>query len=158
MYTERNTKIVEQSLESALEERPDLFLIDLMIGDDNRIKVVIDGDKGITVEDCILISRAIEGKLDRDKTDFSLEVTSAGATAPLVHARQYIKNIGRSLVVKTTDNNKIVANLVQADNESITLNWKAREPKPIGKGKITVEKKAVLNYNDIEQAKVKIKF
>lgn len=151
-------KIVEQSLESALEERPDLFLIDLMIGDDNRIKVVIDGDKGITVEDCILISRAIEGNLDRDKTDFSLEVTSAGATAPLVHARQYIKNIGRSLVVKTTDNNKIVANLVQADNESITLNWKAREPKPIGKGKITVEKKAVLNYNDIEQAKVKIKF
>ena len=151
-------KIVEQSLESALEERPDLFLIDLMIGDDNRIKVVIDGDKGITVDDCVFISRAIEGNLDRDETDFSLEVTSAGATAPLVHVRQYIKNIGRSLEVKTTDNNKIVANLVKADDESITLNWKAREPKPIGKGKITVEKMAVLNYNDIEQAKVKIKF
>ena len=47
---------------------------------------------------------------------------------------------------------------MRADNDSITLNWKAREPKPIGKGKITVEKEAVLNYSDIEQAKVKIKF
>ena len=151
-------KTVEQALDVALEQRQDLFLIDLMIYDDNRIKVIIDGDKGVTVDDCVFISRAIESELDRDELDFSLEVTSAGATSPLIHARQYIKNIGRSVEVRTTDNTKYVANLVRADNDSITLNWKAREPKPIGKGKITVEKEAVLNYSDIEQAKVKIKF
>ncbi|NNF83448.1 MAG: ribosome assembly cofactor RimP, partial [Flavobacteriaceae bacterium] len=97
-------------------------------------------------------------ELDRDEIDFSLEVTSAGATSPLEHARQFKKNIGRSLEIRTTDNTKYVANLVKADDEAITLQWKAREPKPIGKGKITVKKEAVLNYNEIEQAKVKIKF
>ncbi len=149
---------VESSLENALNERSDLFLIDLIILDDNKIRVIVDGDNGITVDDCVFLSRAIEGELDRDEIDFSLEVTSAGATSPLEHARQFKKNIGRSLEIRTTDNTKYVANLVKADDEAITLQWKAREPKPIGKGKITVKKEAVLNYNEIEQAKVKIKF
>ncbi|NNF81604.1 MAG: ribosome assembly cofactor RimP, partial [Flavobacteriaceae bacterium] len=94
---------VESSLENALNERSDLFLIDLIILDDNKIRVIVDGDNGITVDDCVFLSRAIEGELDRDEIDFSLEVTSAGATSPLEHARQFKKNIGRSLEIRTTD-------------------------------------------------------
>jgi len=69
---------VENLLASALEERNDLFIIDLSISEDNSIKVVIDGDHGVSVEDCVFISRAIEHNLDREQEDFSLEVTSAG--------------------------------------------------------------------------------
>jgi ribosome maturation factor RimP len=62
---------VEDLLDEAFESREDLFLIDLKVGGSNDIKVVIDGDKGVTVEDCIFISRAVEHQLDRDEMDFS---------------------------------------------------------------------------------------
>jgi ribosome maturation factor RimP len=38
------------------------------------------------------------------------------------------------------------------------LQWKAREPKPVGKGKVTVDKTATLEYTEIKEAKVKILF
>jgi ribosome maturation factor RimP len=40
----------------------------------------------------------------------------------------------------------------------ITIEWKAREPKPIGKGKVTVQKKAELSFDTIIEAKVLVKF
>ncbi len=148
---------VKDLLEKALKERPDLFLIDLSILDDNQIRVVIDGDQGVLVEDCILISRAIEHNLDREEYDFSLEVTSAGATTPLQHVRQYKKNIGRFLQVKTSIE-ELEGKLIQTDREGITLEWKAREPKPVGKGKVTVQKQEKILYGDILKAIVMIKF
>lgn len=149
--------IVEDLLEKALEERPDLFLIDFFVLDDNQIKIIIDGDNGVLVEDCMFISRAIEHNLDREELDFSLEVTSAGATSPLISSRQYNKNLGRQLEVKTTSDN-IEGKLTNVTDKDITLEWKAREPKPIGKGKVTIQKKAQVAYSDIVEAKVMIKF
>jgi ribosome maturation factor RimP len=148
---------VKQLLNNALEERLDLFLIDFSIAENNSIKVVIDGDKGVSVEDCVFISRAIEHNLDRENEDFSLEVTSAGATTPLVNIRQYQKNLGRTLTVKSRDE-KVEGVLTQATPEAITLEWKTREPKPVGKGKVTVKKQATIAYSDINEAKVLIKF
>ena len=145
-------------IDEGLKQRTDLFLIDLSISENNLIKVIIDGDHGVKVDDCVFISRQIEHNLDREEQDFSLEVSSAGATSPLQHIRQYKKHIGRALEVKTTKNEKIEAQLVGANDNNITLNWKVREPKPIGKGKHTVQKEAVIPYENIEQAKVKIKF
>ncbi|WP_299113736.1 ribosome assembly cofactor RimP [uncultured Winogradskyella sp.] len=149
---------VEELLQSGLDERQDLFLISMTVGADNAIKVVIDGDNGVLVEDCMFISRAIEHNLDREEEDFSLEVLSAGATSPLTIPRQYKKNIGRNLEVKTNDNKNIEGQLVEANENSIQLTWKAREPKPIGKGKVTVTKEAMIALEDIKEAKVKIKF
>jgi len=144
-------------LEEALEERQDLFLIDFSVLDDNQIRVVIDGDKGVLVEDCMFISRAIEHNLDREEEDFSLEVTSAGATSPLQHRRQYKKNIGRNLNVKTLSET-FEGKLTKVNDEGVQLEWKAREPKPIGKGKVTVQKKERILYDDIVKSKVMIKF
>lgn len=148
---------VKQLLEQGLEEDPTLFLIDFTMGADNSIHVVIDGDQGVTVSDCIKISRAIEHNLDREEYDFSLEVASSGATAPLVMPRQYLKNIGRKLEVRTEED-KYEGNLTAVKENSIVLEWKAREPKPVGKGKVTVQKKEELNFSDIIKAKVVLKF
>lgn len=150
------TKVTEL-LDAALTERQDLFLIDLSISPSNHIKVIIDGDNGVLVDDCIFVSRAIEHNLDREEEDFSLEVMSAGAASPLVHQRQYKKNISRTLQVKTHSEN-IEGVLAEADDESIKLEWKVREPKPVGKGKTTVKKEANIPYEDIVEAKVMIKF
>lgn len=148
---------VELLLNKALQENPSLFLVNLTIGADNSIKVVLDGDEGVSLQDCVDVSRAIEHNLDREEEDFSLEVTSAGATSPLTLPRQYNKNIGRKLQVRTTSG-ELEGTLVEASENSIILEWKAREPKPVGKGKVTVQKKQEIAFSDIQQAKVKLKF
>ena len=148
---------VEQLLNEALEERNDLFLIDFSVLEDNQIKVVVDGDKGVLVEDCIFISRAIEHNLDREEQDFSLEVTSAGAASPLKHIRQYEKNLGRVLNVKTATDS-FEGTITDANENEIILEWKTREPKPVGKGKGTVKKQETIAYKEIKEAIVVIKF
>ncbi|MBQ4818713.1 ribosome assembly cofactor RimP [Aquimarina sp. MMG016] len=148
---------VQNLLEGALTENPSLFLIDFKIYPDNRIEVIIDGDDGVKVEDCIAVSRAIEHNLDRDEEDFSLEVMSAGVSEGIRHIRQYKKNVGRKLKVKTKDD-KIEGELISATDDAITLTWKTREPKPVGKGKVTVTKKVSVLYEEIVEAKVMITF
>ena len=147
---------VETLLEASLEEEKTLFLISLKIGNDNSIRIILDGDQGVTLKDCMNVSRAIEHNLDREEYDFSLEVASAGVGSPLLNSRQFIKNIGRKLQVDLEDKNPIEGTLTTADDQAFTLEWKLREPKPVGKGKVTVTKQRTLSYADINTAKVLI--
>ncbi len=156
-YRKMLRNIIEKELANCLKNREDLFLIDLDIALDNSIKIIIDGDKGVSVDDCMYVSRFIEQSIDRDKHDFSLEVSSSGALTPLSSIRQYMKNIGRTLFIRTTNDTEYEAKLIDADSNQISLFWKQRERKLIGKGKITVEKKIDLLYKDIIEAKIKIK-
>ncbi len=148
---------VKTLLSDALDEDGSLFLIDFSITADNKINVILDGDNGVTVQDCMKISRAIEHNLDREEQDFSLEVASAGAASPMVMPRQYKKNVGRKVKVRTEEET-FEGNLTSATEDGIILEWKAREPKPIGKGKVTVQKKKEINFSEIKEAKVLLKF
>lgn len=148
---------VTNLLEEGLLENPSLFLVDLSISEGYKITVTLDGDNGVTLQDCIDVSRVIENNLDREEQDFSLEVASAGVSTPLKLVRQYKKNIGRTLKVKTAAET-IEAKLEAATEESITLSWTAREPKKIGKGKETVEHQREIPYSEIKEAIVIIIF
>jgi len=148
---------VLQLLSEGIQEKPSLFLIDLTITDAFKIIVTLDGDAGVQLQDCIDISRALENNLDREEQDFSLEVASVGVGSPLKLVRQYIKNIGRTLIVKLAAET-IEAQLVGANDNFITLAWEAREPKKIGKGKETVQKRQEIPYSDIKEAIVRVTF
>lgn len=148
---------VSELLSEGLKEKPSVFLIDLTITDAFKIIVTLDGDNGVSLQDCIDISRAIEHNLDREEQDFSLEVASFSVGSPLRQIRQYKKNIGRTLIVKTATET-IEAELTTATDESIALAWEAREPKKIGKGKETVQKTLELPYSDIKEAIVTVTF
>jgi len=148
---------VENLLEEAFQEYNSLFLISLNISDQNHILIVIDSDQGVSVNDCIAVSRKIENNLDREEEDYSLEVASSGVSEPLKLPRQYQKNIGRKLEVNTKTD-KFVGNLTDVNEDGIVLSWKAKEPKPIGKGKVTVDKEAKIAFQEIEKAKVVITF
>lgn len=148
---------VNSLLQEVLEERPSLFLIDLTITEAFKVMITLDDDNGVVLQDCIDISRAIESKLDREEQDYSLEVASVGVGSPLKMTRQYIKNIGRTLIV-TTNTEKIEAELVDANEDFIILSWKAREPKKVGKGKETVQKEQQIPYTDIKEAVVTVTF
>ena len=149
-------KILEL-LEEGLKEKPSLFLVDLTITETFKVIVTLDGDNGVNLQDCIDISRAIDNNLDREEQDYALEVASAGVSTPLKMVRQYRKNIGRTLKVKTATET-IEALLEQVSDEIIVLSWTAREPKKIGKGKETVEHKREIPYSDIKEAIVTIIF
>ena len=148
---------VHQLLMEGLQEKPSVFLIDLTITEAFKIIVTLDGDAGVQLQDCIDISRALEQNLDREEQDFSLEVASVGVGSPLKLVRQYIKNIGRLLIVKLAKET-IEAQLIEANENFITLAWEAREPKKIGKGKETVQKRQEIPYSDIKEAIVTVTF
>ena len=146
-----------QLLTEGLNEKPSIFLIDLTITDAFKVIVTLDGDSGVQLQDCIDVSRLIENNLDREEQDFSLEVASVGVGSPLKLVRQYIKNIGRLLIVKLA-NETIEAKLTNANENFITLAWEAREPKKIGKGKETIQKSLEIPYSDIKEAIVTVTF
>jgi ribosome maturation factor RimP len=148
---------VHTLLEAGLLDKPSLFLVDCQISNTNKILITLDGDQGVNLQDCIDISRAVEHNLDREEVDFELEVASAGVSSPLKLKRQYTKNIGRTLIVKTNDK-EIEALLEATDDQGITLSWTERQPKKIGKGKENVLMKVKLNYEDIKEAIVTITF
>lgn len=157
-YTRQmDEKLVRKLVDEAIAENEALFLLDLNFGTDKSIKVVVDGDSGVPLSECIRISRHVEHNLDREAEDFSLEVTTPNITDPITNNRQFNKNIGRTLKVKT-ENESFEGKLTEVSEEGIRLFWKAREPKPIGKGKITVEKEQFLPLSEIKEAKVKIIF
>ena len=149
-------KILEL-LEEGLKEKPSLFLVDLTITETFKVTVTLDGDNGVNLQDCIDISRAIDSNLDREEQDYALEVASAGVSTPLKMVRQYRKNIGRTLKVKTATET-IEAKLDDVSEEGISLSWTVREPKKIGKGKETVEHKREIPYTEIKEAIVTIIF
>ncbi|MEN8137109.1 MAG: ribosome assembly cofactor RimP [Bacteroidota bacterium] len=152
-------KVVESLLIEALELNKELFLVDFDISDSNHISVVLDGDNGVAVSECMRVSRNIEHNLDREEEDFSLEVASFDITHSLTLPRQFSKNIGRKLKVKTVDGNKYEGTLESfSDEHKLVLKWKERVPKTIGKGKMTVEKEQEINFDDIAVAKVVIIF
>ncbi len=136
----------------------DVFVTGIKIGSDNSIKVFIDGDNGVTIKDCVSLSRAIEGSLDREKNDFSLDVSSHGATNPIVMLRQYKKHIGREFELKLLDGTKTEGTLVEFNDQEIKLEFSERENKPIGKGKITVVKHRTVKHQEIKESKIKLKY
>lgn len=151
-------KKIEELLNEFLETRKDLFLIDLKISAGDDITVILDGDHGVSLQDCLDASRAIEFNMDREEHDFSLQVMSAGLSEPLSTPRQFHKNIGRAIEVLLEDSSKIEGELSKVDEEKITIILRYRKPKDIGKGKIDVEEEKEIPYSEIKKALVVIKF
>ena len=138
-------ELVNQSLEGS-----DKFLVNLKITPDNRIFIDIDGDNGVTIDDCIALSRAVESQLDRDEEDFELNVSSAGADQPLKLTRQYRKNVGRDLEVVTLDGERAEGTLEDASDDGIVLRTKGT--------KRQAPETLRFAYHDIKSARVTIKF
>lgn len=138
-------EIVKEALEGT-----DKFLVNLKITPNNRIFVDIDGDNGITIDDCIELSRKIENSLNRDEEDFELNVSSAGADSPLKLPRQYRRHIGRTLSVETLDGSQYEGALESADEQQIVLRTKGT--------KKAAPQQVTLAFADIKTARVVIRF
>ena len=150
-------KIVRELAQSRLDEFNG-FIIELKVSSSNHIKLLIDSDAGISVADCMSVSRNIEHNLDREVEDFSLEVSSAGIDQAFKHRRQYQKNKGREVKVKLQDE-KVIEGLLESVNDNdIIVTTKTKERIEGRKAKRWVEKKQIINFDDIKETKVIISF
>jgi ribosome maturation factor RimP len=153
-----NKEYIEGILESFVEERG-FFVVNLNISTSNKISVLIDSMEGITIDECVEISRAIEGSLDREKEDFELQVSSPGLSEPLRVIQQYEKNVGRELeILLDSEDKKLKGKLLGVEGDNIKVEAQ-QKVKLVGKKKkqLIIETKDI-NINNIKTAKILISF
>lgn len=148
--------IITEFLNSILTDNPDLFLVNLKIKPTNNIKIYVDGDAGVTIDQCIRINRKlyklIEEKAIYPEGDFSLEVSSPGVDEPLKLIRQYNKNIGRTLEIIFTDDTVKQGVLTTVAESDIIIETTE------GKGKKAVTQQVLIPIANIKKAIVQIKW
>jgi ribosome maturation factor RimP len=144
--------IIEQHLEGILAGK-DVFLVGVRVDKDNRIFVHIDTPGGISIDQCVQVSRELEDKLDRDGEDFALEVSSPGLGSPFRVIEQYRKNIGRDISVVKTDGEKLEGTLKEAGDRGIVLEVTGRK-----KGQSPDTARHELPYAKIKTARASIRF
>ena len=124
--------ITEGLISSLVEEKiegSDMFLVSAKVLPGNRIKVFVDAVEGLNVNDCVDVSRHIEGSLDREEEDFELEVSSPGLTEPYQHPLQYKKNVGRQVKVTTNEGNSVKGELMEFSGITITVQPEKKKKK-----------------------------
>lgn len=156
--------ISKNRIEELVNERIDelgngLFIVALSVSSNNDISVELDKhDGGVSVEDCISVSRNVEHNLDREEEDFSLNVSSAGLDKGLRVYPQYKKNIGRKVKVKLNEGGSLEGELVNATPEEITVQTSRKERIEGRKKKETIIEDHVLAMEQIKETKIVISF
>ncbi|MEP0271762.1 ribosome maturation factor RimP [Ekhidna sp.] len=141
---------IRELVEKAIQDQKDLFLVDVKVKGNTgnqKVLVFVDGDNGISIDQCSKISRQVGSELEEEdfmSGKYTLEVSSPGLDYPLSLLRQYKKNIGRMLEVEIDDGSKFEGELVEADDKAITLRNKSED--------------LSLSFEKIKQSKVKVLF
>ena len=99
----------------------DRFLVDVKVKPSNVIEVYIDSDTAVNIDNCVEVSRFIEGKLDRDEEDFELSVMSYGLSGALKLDRQLQKYVSKDVEVKTKEMGKFQGKLLAFDAEKVEI-------------------------------------
>lgn len=110
-----------KSLFEKWEKASDIFLVDIAVKPGNKIVILIDRTGGLNINDCVELSRFIEGNLDREKEDFELSVSSPGADAPFKVIEQYHKNTGRKAQITMVDNQVFTGILKKVSENTIEI-------------------------------------
>ena len=134
------------------------FIVDISIKPGNNITVLLDNDAGVSISDCVAMSRHIESGLDRELEDFELNIMSPGLTEPFKIIRQYQKNIGKQIDVLTKENKKIIGKLLSVSDEGIVLEVKSKERVENKKAKQIIINTINLTFNQVKKTKVVLSF
>ncbi len=148
---------VKTLIDQWLEDK-DYFLTDLTISADDRIVVEIDHEEGVWIDDCVALSRFIEGGLNRDEEDFELEVGSAGIGQPFKVHRQYEIHTGDDVEVLTTAGKKMIGVLTDVSEDGIVLTTVEKVKKEGEKRPHLEEVEHPLTFAEIKWTKLYIDF
>jgi len=149
-------KRVRELVEEKIADKPNLFLVDVKMHSNGKLIVLLDGDDGVGIDDCVAVSRHVGFHLEEEnviETAYNLEVSSPGIDFPLSSPRQYAKNVGRTLGIKMADGVKREGVLSALTGDAIVIEEKIKEK---GKKAETVE--SVIPLDKITETKVLISF
>ncbi len=149
-------KRVKELVEEKISDRPELFLVEIKMLPNNKLIIHVDGDEGITIQDCAAISRHVGFHLEEENTiekAYNLEVSSPGIGEPLRLKRQYDKNVGREVSVKLLGGEVKEGKLLSVSEASIVIEAKVKE-----KGKKVQLLETAVDFNNITETKVLISF
>ena len=136
-----------------------LYIVQLTISSANSIHVEIDKIVGgVTVTDCVSVSRNVEHNLDRDEEDFELHVSSAGLDKPLRHINQYIKNIGRRVEIVRKDGEKLEGEIIKITDDTMIIKDQVSKQIENKKKKVLVEEVTEVHFSDVKESKIVISF
>lgn len=134
-----------------------IFIVDVKVSSKNasHIRVILDGDEGVSIDQCASISRQLGHQLEEQEImthAYNLEVSSPGVDYPLQQLRQYKSRIGRKLELTLNEGDSIKGKLLEINGEQLTI---AKETKV--KKKISTED-TTIDFNQIQEAKVLVSF
>ena len=134
------------------------FIVDVVISarkGPKKVLIIVDGDRGVTIDDCAEISRAVGKRLEEspvlEDESYMLEVSTPGVDQPLKLNRQYPKHIGRKLKLKLRDG-ILEGKLEAVADDGISLSVES------GTAKKKEIKSHEIRFDDIEKAFVLISF
>lgn len=146
----KEEQVIRQLAEEVISENNSLFLVDVKVKGNpgnQKVLVFVDGDEGISIDECSRVSRKIGAELEENDImpgKYTLEVSSPGLEFPITLHRQYVKNIGRELEVELTNGQHTEGELLDVTKDAIVL-------------KVKKEKQS-LKFEEIKQSKVKVSF
>ncbi|MFD8968466.1 ribosome maturation factor RimP [Streptomyces sp. NPDC059568] len=118
------------------------------------LRVVVDSDEGVDLDECAELSRSISEKLDETdamgEDEYQLEVTSPGAERPLTEHRHYLRAVGRLARFQLHEDGELVARILTVDDEGLGLEV------PGVKGRKPTARR--VEFTRIAKARVEIEF
>jgi len=147
---------VEGMLNELLAAHPEDFLVSIKVKPTNNIKIYLDSDHGISIEKCVYYNRRLYPLLEErgmfPEGNFSLEISSPGVDEPLKMNRQYLKNVGRKVLVTFNDDTQKEGKLVEVTGSDILLE------QTTGKGKKAETHQFLIPFENIKSTTVQVQF
>jgi ribosome maturation factor RimP len=146
--------MIERLLSEALEKRfqeedlKDCYLVDIVVGNRDKVEVFIESDGELSFQTCKKVSRFLEHLIEEKRLlgeRYTLDVSSPGIGRPLKLQRQYVKNIGRKIRITDKEGKKIEGKLIHADETTLKVETETGQ----------VEDRSM---EDIETAKILVSF
>jgi ribosome maturation factor RimP len=111
------------------------------------LRIVVDGDHGVSLDDAADVSREISAMLDEGnalgEVPYTLEVSSPGVDRPLTEPRHWRRAVGRLVTVKVAGTGTVEGRILAADADGVTLDLAAGERRlqlaELGAGAIQIE-------------------
>jgi ribosome maturation factor RimP len=111
------------------------------------LRIVVDGDHGVSLDDAADVSREISAMLDEGnalaEVPYTLEVSSPGVDRPLTEPRHWRRAVGRLVKVKVTGEGTVEGRILAADADGVTLDLPKGERRlglaELGPGAIQIE-------------------
>jgi ribosome maturation factor RimP len=151
------TEIVEELVTPILAEL-NLELVEVEYVKEGKswfLRVYIDKETGVDIEDCGNVSEKLSEKLDEIDPipqNYFLEVSSPGAERPLKKEKDFQKAIGKNVYIKTyepiLDEKEFEGTLMEFDGINVTLEIKIK----------TRKKTVVIPYDKVAKARLAISF